>query len=65
MKEAFGWGLEEYIFFGGYPGAAGFIDEQQRWARYIIDSLIETTLSRDILFLTRVDKPALLRRFFS
>jgi len=65
MKEAFGWGLEQYIFFGGYPGAAGFIDEQQRWARHIIDSLIETTLSRDILFLTRVDKPALLRRFFS
>ena len=64
MKEAFGWDLERYIFFGGYPGAAGFIEEQERWARYIIDSLIETTLSRDILLLTRVDKPALLRRLF-
>ena len=64
MKEAFGWSLEEYIFFGGYPGAAGIIGEQERWARYIIDSLIETTLSRDILLLTRVDKPALLRRLF-
>jgi len=64
MKEAFGWTLEQYIFFGGYPGAAGFIKEQDRWARYIVDSLIETTLSRDILLLTRVDKPALLRRLF-
>lgn len=64
MKEAFGWNLEQYIFFGGYPGAAGLIDDQPRWARYIIDSLIETTLARDILLLTRVDKPALLRRLF-
>lgn len=64
MSEAFGWNVEEYIFFGGYPGAADLIKEQDRWARYIIDSLIETTLSRDILLLTRVDKPALLRRLF-
>jgi predicted AAA+ superfamily ATPase len=64
MKDAFGWSLKQYIFFGGYPGAAGFIEDQERWARYIIDSLIETTLSRDILLLTRVDKPALLRRLF-
>jgi uncharacterized protein len=64
MKEAFGWRVEQYIFFGGYPGAAPFIEDQERWARYIIDSLIETTLSRDILLLTRVDKPALLRRLF-
>ncbi len=64
MREAFGWNLQEYIFFGGYPGAADLIKKQDRWARYIIDSLIETTLSRDILLLTRVDKPALLRRLF-
>jgi predicted AAA+ superfamily ATPase len=64
MKEAFGWGLDQYIFWGGYPGAASLVADQERWARYIIDSLIETTLSRDILLLTRVDKPALLRRLF-
>jgi hypothetical protein len=64
MKEAFGWKLEDYIFWGGYPGAASLVDDQERWSRYIIDSLIETTLSRDILLLTRVDKPALLRRLF-
>ena len=64
MREAFGWNVEQYILYGGYPGAAGLIDEHERWARYIIDSLIETTISRDILLLTRVDKPALLRRLF-
>jgi predicted AAA+ superfamily ATPase len=64
MRDAFSWNLEQYILYGGYPGAAGLIDEHERWTRYIIDSLIETTISRDILLLTRVDKPALLRRLF-
>jgi predicted AAA+ superfamily ATPase len=64
MREAFGWDLDHFIYFGGYPGAADLIADRQRWSRYIIDSLIETTLSRDILLLTRVDKPALLRRLF-
>jgi predicted AAA+ superfamily ATPase len=64
MREAFGWNLDRYVYFGGYPGAADLIADWQRWSRYIIDSLIETTLSRDILLLTRVDKPALLRRLF-
>jgi len=47
-----------------YPGAAPLIGEPARWARYILDSLIETSISRDVLLLTRVDKPALLRRLF-
>lgn len=64
MKKAFGWDLEQYIFYGGYPGAADLIEDHHRWSRYIIDSLIETTISRDILLMTRVDKPALLRRLF-
>lgn len=64
MREAFGWTLDQYIFYGGYPGAAPLIRDHQRWARYIIDSLIETTISRDVLLLSRVDKPAMLRRLF-
>lgn len=64
MREAFGWDLERYLYFGGYPGAASLVGDRDRWARYILDSLIETTVSRDILLLTRVDKPALLRRLF-
>ena len=65
MRSAFGWSVEQYIYFGGYPGSAELIKDEPRWRRYIIDSLIETTISRDILLMTRVDKPALLRRMFS
>lgn len=64
MQTAFGWSLEEYLFYGGYPGSAPLIDDPQRWMRYVADSLIETTIARDVLLLTRVDKPALLRRLF-
>lgn len=64
MRDAFNFTCDEYIFYGGYPGAASLINDQRRWERYIRDSLIETTISRDILLLTRVDKPALLRRLF-
>ena len=64
MREAFGWSLEQYLYFGGYPGAAPLIKDPPRWSRYIADSLIETSISRDVLLLTRVDKPALLRRLF-
>ena len=64
MREAFGFTLEEYLYFGGYPGAAPLIRDPVRWSRYIADSLIETSIARDVLLLTRVDKPALLRRLF-
>jgi len=64
MRAAFGFSLDQYLFHGGYPGAAPLIRQPQRWARYIADSLIETSISRDVLLLTRVDKPALLRRLF-
>ncbi|CAG0940067.1 hypothetical protein GALLN_00840 [Gallionellaceae bacterium] len=64
MHQAFGWTVPQSIFFGGYPGAAALIADQDRWVRYVRDSLIETTLSRDVLLMSRVDKPALLRRMF-
>jgi len=64
MGEAFGWSVQQSIFYGGYPGAASLIAEHDRWVRYVRDSLIETALSRDVLLLSRVDKPALLRRMF-
>lgn len=64
MKAAFGWTLDAYIVHGGYPGAAPLIADAARWRRYVLDALIETTISRDVLLLTRVDKPALLRRLF-
>jgi predicted AAA+ superfamily ATPase len=64
MQSAFGWNINQYIYFGGYPGAAPLIGDEKRWKSYIIDSLIETSISKDILMLTRVDKPALLKRLF-
>lgn len=64
-KAAFGWDLETFLFFGGYPGAAPLVGDVARWRSYIIDSLIETSVSRDILLMTRVDKPALLRQLFA
>jgi predicted AAA+ superfamily ATPase len=64
MRAAFGFSLDQYVYFGGYPGAAPLVHEPGRWRRYILDSLVETTIARDVLLLTRVDKPALLRRFF-
>jgi predicted AAA+ superfamily ATPase len=64
MRDAFGWDIEKYLRFGGYPGAASLVADPTRWARYLLDSLVETTISRDILLVARVDKPALLRRLF-
>jgi predicted AAA+ superfamily ATPase len=64
MRAAFAFTLNRFLFYGGYPGAASLISEPARWRRYIADSLIETSVSRDVLLLVRVDKPALLRRLF-
>lgn len=61
---AFGWDLDTFLFFGGYPGSAPLIDDVARWRSYVNESLIETSVSRDVLMMTRVDKPALLRRLF-
>lgn len=64
MEKAFGWSENQFVWFGGYPGSAELIDEEARWKKYILDSLIETSISKDVLMLTRVDKPALMRRLF-
>lgn len=62
MRQAFGWSVEQCVCFGGYPGSAPLVGDVERWSRYVLDSLVETTISRDVLLLSRVDKPALLRR---
>nr|VFJ60147.1 MAG: hypothetical protein BECKDK2373C_GA0170839_107818 [Candidatus Kentron sp. DK] len=64
MREAFGWDVDRFVYFGGYPGAAALVDDEFRWRGYLLDSIIEPTLSRDVLQLARIDKPALLRRLF-
>ena len=64
MEEAFGWNVNQYIYYGAYPGAASLIHQEERWKNYIKDALIETSISKDILMMTRVDKPAVLKRLF-
>jgi len=64
MEEAFGWDADKYAWFGGYPGGAELTGNEERWKSYISNSLIETSVSKDILMMTRVDKPALLKRLF-
>ena len=64
MHEAFGWDADTFAWFGSYPGSAELITDESRWKRYIRDSLTETSISKDMLMLTRIDKPALLRNLF-
>lgn len=64
MSDAFGFDLEQYVYFGGYPGAARLIHDSERWRAYVREALIEPNIERDVLAMTRVDKPALLRRLF-
>lgn len=64
MHQAFNWSIEQFVWYGGYPGAASLIEEEERWKNYVNNALIETSISKDILMLTRVDKPALMKRLF-
>lgn len=65
-RAAFGWDLEHWLYFGGYPGAAIFAndDDEPRWRQYIADSMIEAVLARDVLLLAPVAKPILMRHLF-
>ena len=64
MKKAFSFTPQEYVWFGGYPGAADFIKDEERFKNYIRNSVAEPSLGRDILMTTKVSKPALLRQLF-
>lgn len=64
MKESFGFSLDQYLFYGGYPGAASLIGDEDRFQQYIQSSIIEATINKDILMDTPISKPALLRQTF-
>lgn len=64
MKAAFDFTPEQYVLFGGYPGAAELIHDEARWENYLRNSLIETSISKDVLMLANINKPALLRQLF-
>lgn len=62
MHEAFGFTIDDYVMFGGYPGAVPCIQDEERWRAYLRDSIMEPSISRDIIQLERISKPALLRQ---
>lgn len=64
MQDAFDVTLEEYLYFGGYPGAIVFMRDEERWRNFVIASLIQPSIERDVLMMARVEKPALLKRLF-
>ena len=64
MKECFGFTLDQYIFYGGYPGAAPLVGDSDRFAQYIQSSIIDATINKDILMDTPISKPALLKQTF-
>jgi len=63
-RDAFGYSFEDFLLFGGYPGAADLISDETRWSRYMGMSIVEPTISQDILMMEEVRKPALLRSLF-
>ena len=65
MADAFGLDLPGYLYFGGYPGAASLIRDPAQWRDHVLQSLVEPNIERDVLAMTRVDKPALLKRLFA
>lgn len=64
MRDCFGWNIPQYVFYGGYPGAAQYIGDEKRWRAYVKDSLIEPSISKDALLNTKITKPQLLRQLF-
>ena len=62
MSEAFGFDTDRYVYYGGSPGAAALVHDEDRWRRYVLSSLVESAIERDILEMTRVRKPALFKQ---
>ncbi len=64
MREAFDFSLDEYIYFGGYPGGATLRSDENRWLDYMQHAIIEPGIEKDVLMTKRVLKPALMRQLF-
>lgn len=63
-REAFGMSLDEYLFFGGYPGSLPLRDDVDRWVAYMQDSIINPSILNDVIGLERIAKPALMTALF-
>lgn len=64
MEDAFGWTLDEWIYYGGYPGSASLIKDMRRWKKYIKESLVAPAIEKDIILTSNIYKPALMKQLF-
>ena len=64
MRDAFGLTLDEYIYYGGYPGPAHMIHDERRWRKYIKDSLVSPAIEKDVVMTSNIYKPALMKQLF-
>ena len=64
MRDAFGFTLDEYVYFGGYPGPAHLIRNERRWKKYVKDSLVAPAIDKDVIMTSNIYKPALMKRLF-
>lgn len=64
MQDAFGFTLDEYVYFGGYPGPAHLIRDERRWKKYVKDSLVAPAIEKDVIMTSNIYKPALMKRLF-
>lgn len=64
MSDAFGWTLDEWIYYGGYPGTATFIKDMRRWRKYVKESLVAPAIEKDVILTSNIYKPALMKQLF-
>ncbi|MDO4986638.1 MAG: AAA family ATPase [Prevotella sp.] len=64
MEDAFGLTLDEWIYYGGYPGSASLIKDMRRWRKYIKESLVAPAIEKDIIMTSNIYKPALMKQLF-
>lgn len=65
MRDGFGWDLDTFIYYGGYPGASEMITDENRWRNYVENAILEASINKDVLQTSNVYKPALLRQLFT
>lgn len=64
MRDAFGLTLDEYVYYGGYPGPAQMINDERRWRKYIKNSLVSPAIEKDVIMTSNIYKPALMKQLF-
>lgn len=64
MADAFGWTLDDWIYYGGFPGTASLIKDMRRWKKYVRESLVAPAIEKDVIMTSNIYKPALMKQLF-